>query len=138
MKIEECINYLLTQSQIKINLLFRANLSEYGITPAQYVLLYHLWEEDGLSPTQLAALSGLDASTVTGLLTRMEEKGLIKRKHSKDDRRGVNVWLTPQGAALQSDIERVIEASNEEVLSGMSGKDREFLKDCLKRMCARA
>lgn len=132
MKIEECINYLLTQAQIKVNQIFKENLCAYGITPAQYVLLYHLWEEDGLSPSQLSSSSGLDASTITGLLTRMEKKDLIMRKHCQEDRRGIKVYLQEQGAALRTDISRVIEESNVEVLEKMQPKERELFKEYLR------
>ena len=134
MKINECVNYLLAQVQNKVNLLFKENLSEFGITPAQYVLLYHLWEEDGLSPSQLSSLSGLDASTITGLLTRMEKKDLIKRSHSTDDRRGVNVYLTPQGAAVQGDIIGIIEKSNRQALLCLNAKEQKAFKDYLNRI----
>lgn len=134
MKINECVNYLLAQVQNKVNLLFKENLSAFGITPAQYVLLYHLWSEDGLSPSQLSSLSGLDASTITGLLTRMEKKNLIERSHSTDDRRGVNVYLTPQGTALQDDIIRIIEKSNRQALLCLNAEEQEAFKDYLNRI----
>ncbi len=134
MKIEKCINYLLTQVQIKVNQTFKENLSACSITPAQYVILYYLWEEDGLTPTQLAAASGLDASTVTGLLSRLEEKALLLRKHSTDDRRGVNVYLTEAGAALEPDIDRIIGESNQEVLACLDERERDVLKVALNKL----
>lgn len=134
MKIYDCINYLLTQAQGKVNLRFKENLQACDITPAQYVLLYYLWEEDGLSPSQLSTLSGLDASTITGLLTRMEKKELVERKHSQDDRRGVNVYLTAQGAALQGDVTRIIEDSNIDVLSKLTPEERAEFVDYLRRV----
>ena len=132
MKIEECINYLLTQAQIKVNQIFKENLSIYDITPAQYVLLYHFWHEDGLSPSKLSTLSGIDASTITGLLTRMEKKDFIKRKHSEEDRRGVNVFLTLKGKGLEESICQVIEISNQEILAHLKPKEGAAFKASLK------
>jgi len=134
MKIEKCINYLLTQTQIKVNQKFRENLSACRVTPAQYFMLYYLWEEDGLSPTQLANFSGLDTSTVTGLLTRLEEKNFITRKNSTDDRRSVNVYLTKSGLALKDSIDPIIKKSNNDVLSGFSEKEKAFLENSLLRI----
>ncbi len=133
-RIEDCVNFQLTQAQSKVNALFRSNLEAYGVTPAQYMILYFLWEEDGLSPSRLAEMGGLDASTITGLLTRMERKGLTKRKHSKDDRRGVNVYLTKEGVALRGDILRVIEESNKEALACLAPKERKAFKKALARI----
>jgi len=134
MKLEKCINYLLTQTQIKVNQKFRENLSICRITPAQYFMLYYLWEEDGLSPTQLANLSGLDTSTVTGLLSRLDEKGFITRINSKDDRRSVNVYLTKKGAKLRDSVDLIIQKSNEEVLSGLNNAEQVVLEDFLLRI----
>ena len=134
MKIEKCINYLMTQTQIKINQRFRENLSECNVTPAQYFMLYYLWETDGLSPTQLANLSGLDTSTVTGLLTRLEEKKFITRENSKDDRRTVNVYLTEQGTTLKNSIDPIIQKSNNEVLSDLNSKEKATLEELLLRI----
>ena len=136
MKIEKCINYLMTQAQIKVNQKFRENLIECQVTPAQYFMLYYLWNEDGLSPTQLANLSGLDTSTVTGLLTRLEEKGFISRINSKDDRRSVNVFLTKPGVMLRDSVDAIIQKSNSEVLSSFTKKEQAALEDFLLRILA--
>ena len=134
MKIEECVNYLLTQVQLRVNMTFKENLRAHDITPAQYVLLYYLWEEDGLAPSQLASLSGLDASTITGLLTRLEDKKLIVRKHSDEDRRSVNVHLTKSGANMRDKISEVVERSNAMVMSPFSEEEQTILKSFLKRL----
>ena len=135
MKMEECINYLLTQAQAKVNLVFRENLSQHNITPAQYAILYYLWDEDGLSPTHLAQLCGLDASTITGLLTRMEKKEFIQRQHCRDDRRGIHVYLTPQGLELRDKIDVIIEKSNGEAMAHLREDQKESLKDYLRHIC---
>ena len=134
MEIETCINYLLTQAQIKVSQKFQENLSVCGVTPAQYLMLYYLWREDGLSPTQLAHLSGLDSSTITGLITRLERKGLIARVHNTDDRRSVSVTLTKDGADLKSITDPIISNSNTEVLSSFSEQERTMLEKALVRL----
>jgi len=134
MKIEKCINYLLTQAQIKVNQRFRENLSTCQVTPAQYFILYYLWEKDGLSPTQLAKLSGLDSSTITGLLTRLEEKDFITRINSKDDRRGVNVYLTKSGTAIKKSIDPIILKSNRDVLFDFNETEQAILENFLLRL----
>lgn len=134
MKIEECINYQLNNVGTKVNELFRKNLSSYGITPGQYILLYHLWNEEGKTPSQLAQLCGLDASTITGFLTLMEKKELIHRVHSKSDRRVVEVYLTQAGRDLQKHVENVIDESNVQALSMLDVQERKVLKNILGRV----
>ncbi len=134
MKMNDCINYLLSQAQIKTNQVFKENLRKYAITPAQYVILNRLWENDGLSPSTLSQLSGLDASTVTGLLTRMENNELIIRRHSTDDRRAVNVYLTDKSTALKTDVLEEIERSNDQVLKDFTEEQIIALKAMLAEL----
>ncbi len=134
MKMKDCINYLLTQAQIKTNQLFKENLVKHGITPAQYVILSQLWESDGISPSSLARFSGLDASTVTGLLTRMEQNDLIARRHSTEDRRAVNVYLTNKSAALKEAVLREIDLSNDQALANFSVEEISQLKILLSKL----
>lgn len=136
MELNECINYLLTQAQSVVHTRFKESLLTCEITPAQYILLKCLWTEDGLSPTQLSQQTGLDASTITGLLTRMEKKELIERRHSKEDRRGITVCLLAQGKELRTRVEKVTEEGNREVLRNFTGAEQRQLKDYLARIAA--
>ena len=76
-------------------------LSVYDITPIQYAVLYCLWENDKRSPKEIAERLKLENSTISGILERMEKKGLIERNISKEDRRFIQVQLTKKGADLE-------------------------------------
>jgi MarR family transcriptional regulator, organic hydroperoxide resistance regulator len=79
---------------------FLERLEPYGLTPFHYLVLCCLWEEDGLSTTGIAdRLKQLGAS-LTGVVDRMEERNLVYRERSSDDRRIVRVWLTDEGKQL--------------------------------------
>lgn len=119
MELNECINFQLSNVQNAVFHYFKAMLAPYDVTPIQYALLKCLWTEDMQPPTQLAQSLQLDTSTVSGLLDRLEKKGLIERIYNTQDRRGIHVHLLENGAALQGPIEDTIIRANKEITAGI-------------------
>lgn len=76
-------------------------LQELDITYPQYLVLLVLWQRGALSVTEIGGLLLLDTNTLTPLLKRMEEKGLLVRSRSKEDARSVLVSLSPAGQQLK-------------------------------------
>jgi DNA-binding MarR family transcriptional regulator len=77
-----------------------AALKQLGLHAAQEFLLFLLWEEDGLSQSQLAARLKLELPTITKSVQRMERAGLVKRHLDEQDTRISRVYLTEAGRAL--------------------------------------
>jgi DNA-binding MarR family transcriptional regulator len=69
----------------------------YVVTPPQWGLLALLNESDGLTIGAISLKRGLDAPTVTGIVNRLEHSKLVERRHDKEDRRVVKVYLTDEG-----------------------------------------
>ena len=76
-------------------------LTELGLTYPQYLVLLVLWEQDRQPVNDLAKRLHLETNTVTPLLQRMEQQGLVVRKRSKEDGRQVIVSLTGTGRELE-------------------------------------
>ena len=74
--------------------------SSHKITGPQLVCLLSIMEKEPLTATQIARDVHLSASTVVGVLDRLEEKGLTQRERDKSDRRKVYVTLTDKGREL--------------------------------------
>lgn len=77
-------------------------LGPLGLTYPQYLVLLVLWDEDGPSVRELGDRLGLDSGTLTPLLKRMEEAGLVARTRDPEDERVVRVTLTRAGRALEA------------------------------------
>jgi DNA-binding MarR family transcriptional regulator len=131
MELEQCVNFALTKAQNIVHQFFKARLAPYGITPGQYGVLKCLWDEDGLTVKKLAERMYLDSTTITGLLDRMENKGLIKRQSSPSDRRALSVVLTPAGKALQEPVTQAIIDANQAVLKNMSEEEADSFLNIL-------
>ena len=76
----------------------------------------------------------IDPATLTGLLTRMEEKQLIERRTEGGDRRSFHVYLTPLGWKKQREVMEVFQKCEEEICGG-SIPQTEALKETLTALC---
>lgn len=132
MELYDCINFILNRVQNSVNSHFKAKLQPFGVTPIQYSILKCLWTQDMQMPSQLAQTLQVDASTITGVIERLENKQLVVRLYSREDRRSVCVCLTEKGRTLQSSIEAVIREANLEVTRGMRPEEvAAFKKLCI-------
>lgn len=132
MELHSCINYLLTTAQHNVFQLMSARLLPYDITPGQYGILNCLWRKETMNPKDMAQILGLETSTISGVLDRMQKKGLIDRVISPEDRRCVQVILTQKGIALEKPVLDAVAEVNQIVLSRFPQADAETLIDCLR------
>jgi len=86
---------------------YRPLLEPLGLTYPQYLVLLVLWEQDGLTVSQIGARLCLDSGTLTPLLKRLEAGGLIRRQRGLQDERQVTASLTEAGQALKAEATRV-------------------------------
>lgn len=82
-------------------------LSAHGLTYPQYLVLLVLWEKDAQPVNDIAKRLYLETNTVTPLLKRMEEEGIVVRTKGKADARQKIVSLTRRGKELQEDLSEV-------------------------------
>ena len=82
--------------------LYTPLLKPLGLTYTQYLVFLVLWEEDGLKVGDLGGRLLLDSGTLTPLLKKLEEKGLLTRRRCEEDERVVRVFLTDEGRALRA------------------------------------
>lgn len=136
MELNECINFLLTKTQQVVFQQFKARLAEYDVTPVQYGVLKCLWCQNGQNPSQLAGSLSLDSSTISGILDRMENKGMIKRIADHRDRRSLKVVLTEQGRLLEEPVTEIIEEENRNVLCNLNKEEQAMLVEYLNRICS--
>ena len=110
---------------------FPALAAEFELSPVQAHVLRQLGEAP-LAMSTLAGYLSCDASNVTGLVDRMEARGLVERKSSEQDRRVKMLVLTAAGAALR---ERLLERMAEppEPIAALPDEDLRALRDIMRR-----
>jgi len=84
-----------------ITALYRPLLEKLDLTYPQYLVMLVLWEKELISVKRLGQDLMLDSGTLTPLLKRMEQKGLISRKRSEADERVVEVSLKQEGLDMK-------------------------------------
>ena len=107
--------------------------AELDLSPAQCHVLHLIERERPLPMSRLADTLSCHASNVTGLVDRMESRGLVERRPSADDRRVKVLQLTPAGLRLRARLLRRMTARSLP-LSRLSSKDRRTLMRILETL----
>lgn len=81
-------------------------LEEIGLTYTQYITMLVLWETPSMTSKQIGKRLRLDSGTLTPVLKKLEQRGLILRRRDASDERNLLVELTEEGSALR---ERAVE-----------------------------
>ena len=101
---------------------------------AQGRILYVLWQGDGLTISQLSAQTSLANTTLTSMLDRMEQSGLIVRTPSPTDRRALLIRLTDKARALRADYDRISQRMNDLYYLGFTEDEVRQLESYLQRI----
>ena len=137
----DCLYYLVSRATLVTTSVLKRELAVSGadtVTPAYLGVLMSLWIEDGLSVVELGRRAGLEPSTMTGLLDRMERDGIVVRQPHPDDRRAQLISLTKEGNRLRKPVLAAVERTVGKATRGFSEKQlstgRDFLRGFLANM----
>jgi MarR family transcriptional regulator, organic hydroperoxide resistance regulator len=122
--LEDQLCFLLYASSREMTKKYKPLLDKLEVTYPQYLVLLLLWEQDTLTVKKLGELLALDSGTLTPMLKRMEQNGLIVRERSTEDERSVMIKLTEKGLGLQEEACFIPER-----ISEMSGEDKKVVED---------
>lgn len=81
--------------------LYTPLLEKLNLTYTQYITMMVLWEQKALTAKELGRILYLDSGTLTPLLKKLENKGLLTRKRSETDERNLIVTITPAGEDMR-------------------------------------
>ena len=101
MKLANQLCFPLYAAARNVTALYTPLLKPLGLTYTQYIVFLVLWEEDGISVTDIGEKLMLDNGTLSPLLKKLEHAGYIIRQRSREDERVVAITLTEAGKALQ-------------------------------------
>lgn len=135
MKIE--IGNLVSQIKRISDRIFERILSEKKIDAfngAQGRILYVLWQEEHIPLKNIADRTGLAATTLTSMIDRMEDAGLVSRIPDKSDRRKTLLSLTSKARSLQQDYAAVSDQMSSIVYAGFSKEEIALCESMLRRI----
>ena len=129
--------FLVTKIKQLGDRIFEKILSEKNIDAfngAQGRILYVLWQEDGISIRSLSTKCGLAITSLTTMLERMENQGLISRVQSETDKRKTLLFLTEKAHALKGEYDSVSDEMGSIYYKGFSEEEITRFEECLDRI----
>lgn len=108
-------------------------LGSVGLTPALFALLNVIGAREGAIQQELGSALGIDRSTMVSLIDQLESAGLATRRPSATDRRAREIAITPKGRRTLQRARGLILEVEDEVLAGLSAKERVELLALLRR-----
>ena len=107
LQLDNQLCFALYSTSLAMTKLYKPLLEELGLTYPQYLAMLVLWEQDGLTVSELGERLYLDSGTLTPLLKRMETAGLVSRLRAVQDERRVHITLTAEGRKLKAKAAKI-------------------------------
>lgn len=127
------INQIQKISSRKFNeLLKEKNIDEFN--GSQGVILYSLWNNKELTIKEIGKITGLTKTSLTSMLDRMEEKGLIRRKDNSEDKRSIKIMLTDKAKELEKDYNDISNKMSNIFYKNFSDKEINEIENYLERI----
>src|SRR5699024_7731580 len=92
-----------------------------------------LWEKDGITQTELRKQMRCEASTLSNMLSKLEQNGVVNRKQSEHDARSTNVFLTQKGKDLKKPVSQIWKTQQAKLLQGILPEELLLMRRILKQ-----
>jgi DNA-binding MarR family transcriptional regulator len=113
---------------------FAERLRKLGLAPPHAGTLRIIHASAGISQQALSAVLGLPPSRLVALLDELEERGLVERRSSEEDRRVYALHLTRKGSGLLDGIAKLAREHDDAMCKALSAEERETLGGLLRRI----
>lgn len=123
MKHYESLGYLVSHLNIELQKAFDERLKRYQLDIKLWPVLFALWQEEGITQTELSKRCDVANYTMTRLLDQLQVQGLITRHQEADNRRAFQIFLTDTAKALEQDLTREAEWINERFLDNLTDEE---------------
>ena len=121
---------LFTAFLVDLQRIFRTEVVPKNLSYSQ-VLAIIIIPDDGIEMSELARALGLENSSVTRLIARLERNNYVTRKKSEADKRSINVFLDQKGVMLQTDIEKKIDKIGNQIFLENNQVEKELFLENL-------
>lgn len=125
---DDTLHYLIMANQMLVQKALLEQLKDTGLTIGQPKILDYLKDHDGSNQKEIAKACFLEAGSLTTILNKMEEKGLIERRILNGNRRSFHIFMTEEGKKKQQLVSQAFAKIEEKSLSGVSAEEfQQFL-----------
>ena len=130
----DSFHYLSMANHMMVQKKLMEQLKDTGLTLSQPKVLDYLKDHDGASQKEIAAGCLIEAGSLTSILNRMEEKGLIERKMLNGNRRTFHIFMTESGKKNQKLVEETFEKIEETALNNISEEEQKVFMEIFHRI----
>jgi DNA-binding MarR family transcriptional regulator len=136
-QITDSLGFIIYRTALALKSALQRSFNENGheITPEQWGIIRHLWEEEGLSQREIGEKAAKDKPNITRMLDALEKKGLIFRQPDPRDRRKYCIYLTKEGKQFHDLLLPLAHNLRARATHNLTPQDIEFLKDTLNKIC---
>ncbi len=136
--LDDCIAFLTCREGKKLSKCLDKRLKPLHITRVQWVAIYYISQNMGISQNELSELISVKEATIALLLVRMEKEGLVLRKISEKDKRINNIFLTKKGRMLSEKASPIFDKFKNDVIDGITEEELLSYKTVLYKMVKNA
>lgn len=130
----DSIAYLLRDSYRVFARALQERIQAEGIPIGSWPFLRHLWQQDGITQSELTKAVGLMQPNTNAALKQLTKRGWVKQTRDADDRRKIRIHLTPKGRELFYRAFPLALQAREQALTGFSTHEIATLRSLLKRI----
>lgn len=132
--LDDCIGIITSRGTKHIVDAFNNRLAVYNITRVQWIALYYIGRNEGITQKELSEEMDLKESTVARLIDRLEKENTVQRIKDVKDRRISKLYLTEEGKEKKEALLPIGENFSNEAIKGISEGDLEIFKDVLNKI----
>ena len=133
-QVEEQIGFILRKAHQRASSIFQSYFSDFQITPTQFSAMCKLKDEEELSQNHLGRLTAMDPATIQGVSRRLIERGLLETRADDNDKRRMQLRLTPAGNDLINSLVAKGQSVTSKTLSPLSDEERSQLLSLLNKI----
>ena len=131
---DDSLHYLIMANQMLVQKALLYKLKDTGLTIGQPKILDYLSRHNGSNQKEIAKACFLEAGSLTTILNKMEEKGLIRRQILNGNRRSFHIFMTESGKKNQKLVEEAFEKIEKTALNGISEEEQKLFMDIFCRI----
>jgi DNA-binding MarR family transcriptional regulator len=133
---ETSVGFLIKRCGALMSQVAERRFGSLPISFTQWIILIRLVELPQASASELSAYAGHDRGALTRVIDELQRSGLVRRERSRQDRRAVQIAITPEGRRLARDGKRVVVGLLNSLLEPYSKADVDALVSLLQRFLA--
>jgi MarR family transcriptional regulator, lower aerobic nicotinate degradation pathway regulator len=104
--------------------IYAQKCAEFGTTPVQSSIMQILLQQPGIDQVALAGEIGIDRTTTSSVLSRLQARGIVFREVDPENRRTKRAFLTEQGRAMLFEMQQSIDEAHEQLVRPLNRAER--------------